>query len=51
MKSKPRRINWLDMIVAKPEETSLFYERVFGFVREALQEDEDHTSFFVKNGD
>lgn len=21
-----RRINWLDMIVAKPDETSLFYE-------------------------
>jgi predicted enzyme related to lactoylglutathione lyase len=51
MTSKPRRINWLDMIVARPDETSLFYERVFGFVREALQEDEDHTSFFVKDGD
>lgn len=47
---KPRRINWLDMIVDKPEETSLFYEKVFGFEREALQEDEDHTSFFVKDG-
>jgi len=48
--SKIRRINWIDMIVAKPEETSLFYERVFGFVREGLQEDEDHTSYFLKDG-
>jgi predicted enzyme related to lactoylglutathione lyase len=48
--NKIRRIHWLDMIVAKPDETSLFYERVFGFVREPLQEDEDHTSYFVKDG-
>lgn len=48
--NKIRRINWLDMIVASPDETSLFYERVFGFVREPLQEDEDHISYFVKDG-
>lgn len=48
--NKIRRINWLDMIVAKPDETSFFYEQVFGFVRESLQEDENHTSYFVKDG-
>jgi predicted enzyme related to lactoylglutathione lyase len=49
--NKIGRIHWMDMIVAKPDETSLFYEQVFGFVREALQEDADHTSYFVKDGD
>ncbi len=39
------------MIVENPAQTSLFYERVFGFVREALQEDAEHTSYFVKDGD
>ena len=39
------------MIVAKPDETSLFYERVFGFKREALQEDGEHTYYFLKDGD
>lgn len=48
--NKIRRINWIDMIVDKPDKTSLFYERVFGFEREALQEDENHTSYFVKDG-
>jgi len=50
MKPQPRRINWLDMIVDKPDETSRFYERVFGFVREGLQEDETHTSYSIKDG-
>lgn len=51
MKPTPRRINWIDMIVAKPDETSRFYERVFGFVREAVQEDQDHTSYSLKDGE
>lgn len=48
--SNIKRIGWLDMIVDNPEATSTFYEKVFGFEREPFVEDENHTSYSLKDG-
>ena len=46
-----KRINWVDMIVPNPDETSQFYCNVFGFSREGEDEGDGHTSYHVKDGD
>ena len=53
MDSKPptklKHVNWIDMIVKDPGQVSSFYTKVAGMTREPLKEDEEHTSYSLKD--
>ena len=47
--TKMRTVNWMDMIVKEPDRVSRFYTEVVGLSREAVEENETHTSYKLLN--
>lgn len=45
----PKNVNWIEMVVESTDEVSRFYAEVVGLKREAVKEDEKHTSYSLKD--
>ncbi len=44
-----KNVNWIEMVVEGTAEVSRFYADVVGLKREAFEEDEEHTSYSLKD--